>query len=167
MKKYCLDTSGISNPLEFMPEDIYGGLWVQVQARIASGIFAVNTEIFTELKLIQGTTGGCLRANKSNLLLEVGDSNWPFMDYIEHATRMQKEHAQFISENHGNRKKTVGLTDISIIALAKCLKLPVLSMESQAGHLAKEKRRIPDICKAESVHHMTFNEFLRAEEIRL
>jgi hypothetical protein len=27
MKKYCLDTSGLSNPLEFMPEDIHVTLW--------------------------------------------------------------------------------------------------------------------------------------------
>lgn len=167
MKKYCLDTSGISNPLEFMPEDIYGGLWTQVQTRINSGVFAVTTEIFLELKHIEGTVGDCLRANQANLVLELNDPSWPITDYIEHTARMQEKHKQYIRENLGNKKATVGMNDLSIIALAKCLELPVVSMERRKAHQTNNLRQIPDICDAESVRHMTFNDFLRAEGISL
>lgn len=167
MKRYCLDTSGISNPLESMPEDIYGGLWAQVRARIIAGAFAVTTEIFSELEHIQGAIGDCLRENQGSLVLEVGDDSWPFHDYITHAARMQVDHAQFIRENLGNKKGTVGLNDLSVIALAKCLALPVVSMERRKAHQTDKLRQIPDICDSEAVVHMTFNDFLRAEGIKL
>lgn len=167
MKKYCLDTSGVSNPLESMPEDIHGNLWAEVRARIVAGNLAVTGEIFGELEHIQGAMGDCIRENEVNLLLEVNDSSWPFEAYIEHAARMQVEHAQFIRENLGNKKGTVGLNDISIIALGKCLSLPVVSMEKRKAHQTVSLRQIPDICDAEKVPHMTFNDFLRAEGIKL
>lgn len=150
-----------------MPEDIYGGLWAQVRARIVAGEFAVTTEIFSELEHIQGAIGDCLRDNHLNLVLEVSDASWPFADYIEHAARMQLNHAQFIRENLGNKKGTVGLNDLSIIALAKCLALPVISMERRKARQTDRLRQIPDICDSETVVHMTFNDFLRAEGIKL
>ena len=167
MKKYCLDTSGISNPLEFMPEDIFGSLWAEVRARIVAGILAVTGEIFAEMELIQGAMGECIRENEVNLLLEVNDSSWPFEDYIEQVARMQIDHAKFIRENLGNKKGTVGLNDLSIIALGKSLSLPVVSMEKPKAHMSDKLRQIPDICDAEKIPHMTFNDFLRAEGIKL
>lgn len=167
MKKYCFDTSAISNPLETMPEDIHTSLWAEVRARIAAGIFAVTREIFDEMAHIQGATGECIRANELNLLLEVNDRSWPFERYIEHAARMQIDHARFIRENLGDRRGTVGINDISIIALGKCLGLPVVSMEKRKAHQNGKLRQIPDICDSEGICHMTFNEFLRAEWIRI
>lgn len=167
MKKYCLDTSGISNPLESMPEDIHASLWAEVRARIVAGSLAVTGEIFSEMEHIQGEMGDCIRENEVNLLLEVNDSSWPFESYIEHAARMQVDHAKFIRENLGNKKGTVGLNDISIIALGKCLSLPVVSMEKRKAHQSAKLRQIPDICDVEKILHMTFNDFLRAEGIKL
>lgn len=167
MKKYCLDTSGISNPLETMPEDIHESLWAEVRARIVAGDLAVTGDIYGELVHLQGAMGDCIRENEVNLLLEVNDSSWPFESYIEHAARMQIDHAHFIRENLGNKKGTVGINDISIIALGKCLSLPVVSMEKRKAHQSERLRQIPDICDAEKVPHMTFNDFLRAEGIRL
>ena len=167
MKKYCLDTSGLSNPLESMPEDIHASLWAEVRARIATGSLAVTGEIYAEMEHIQGEMGDCIRENEVNLLLEVNDSSWPFENYIEQAARMQVEYANFIRENVGNKKGTVGLNDISIIALAKTLSLPVVSMEKRKAHQSGKLRQIPDICDAEKIPHMTFNDFLRAEGIKL
>jgi hypothetical protein len=60
----------------------------------------------------------------------------------------------------------VGLKDVSIIALAKTLKLPLVHMEKPNTHQPSQKRmRIPDVCDKEGVKHLTFNEFLRAEGI--
>lgn len=150
-----------------MPEDIYGGLWQQVISRISSGDFAVTAEIYSELEHIQGDVGESIRANEINLVLEVGDPGWAFQDYIAHAARMQLDHANFIRENLGNKKGTIGLNDLSVIALAKSLALPVISMERRKAHQTANLRQIPDICDAEAVVHMTFNDFLRAEGIKL
>ena len=71
-----------------------------------------------------------------------------------------------ISEYNGNRKGTVGLNDISIVALAMTLRLPLVSMEKPNVYQPSAKKmRIPDVCKVEGVNHLTFNEFLRAEGI--
>jgi hypothetical protein len=59
------------------------------------------------------------------------------------------------------------LNDMSIIALAKCLELPVVSMETRIIDLnSSSKRRIPNICDAEGIVHHTFNEFLRTERFK-
>jgi hypothetical protein len=128
---------------------------------------AVTAEIYGELEHIQGEVGDCLRDNQVNLLLEVNEAGWPVVDYIEHAARIQVDHAKFIRENLGGKKGTVGLNDISIIALAKALALPVISMEKAKAHQTDKLRQIPDICAVENVPHMTFNDFLRAEGIQL
>jgi hypothetical protein len=58
------------------------------------------------------------------------------------------------------------LNDVTIIALAKTLSLPLVSMESSAVPSPK-KKRIPDICPLEGVTHLTFNEFCIAEKIQV
>ena len=167
MKKYCLDTSGLSNPLEAMPEDIHVTLWEAVQAKIVAGEIAVTAEILGEMKHIEGAIGDCLKGNEGGLLLEVNGTDWPVADYIEHATRMQVDHAKFIRENLNMKKGTIGMNDLSIIALAKAMALPVISMEKRKAHQTDKARQIPDICDIESVPHMTFSDFLRAEGIKV
>jgi len=61
-----------------------------------------------------------------------------------------------------------GVNDLTIIALAKTLKLPVISSEKKLNALQESEKRqkIPDICDKESVVHMNFNDLLRAEGIK-
>jgi hypothetical protein len=164
MKKYCLDTSGLSNLLSIIPEDIYPTLWSAIGVFVQSGAFAVTTEIYDELTHLPGNIGSCVSACKSDLVLEVGDPGWDWKGYIGHSNRLQDVHKDFISEFNEDRASTVGLNDISIISLACCLKLPLISMEVSAA-ASTVKRRIPDVCKIENVPHLTFNEFLRMEGI--
>lgn len=162
MKQYCLDTCGLSTPFEAMPEDIYDSIWLAVCERIVSGIFAVNTEIYSELLHIKGDLGKCLRGSKGPLLLEVGQSGWDWETYIEHNSRMNKVHEAYIQEMCG-LSGTVGRVDVSIIAMAKTLDLPVISSETAIKSPIRKK--IPNICTEESVEHLTFNDFLRKEKI--
>lgn len=164
MKKYCLDTSGLSNPLGIIPEDIHPTLWGAVGLFVETGAFAVTTEIYDELTHLPGRIGGCIAACKNDLVLEVGDAGWDWNGYINHSNRLQGVHKDFISEFNDDRASTVGLNDISIISLACCLKLPLISMEVSAAS-SPIRRRIPDVCKIENVPHLTFNEFLRLEKI--
>ncbi len=76
MKKYCFDTSGISNPLETMPEDIHKSMWSGFPDRIEAGIVAATTEIHGEMCHIPGTVGACLITNKASVVLEVGEASW-------------------------------------------------------------------------------------------
>jgi len=165
-KKYCLDTSGISNPLETMPENIslYKGIWVLVRKHIEDGSFAVTKEIYDELCSISpGETCECCKGNKDRLLLEVDQTDWDTAGYIKHITDMTDRHKGFISEYNGGIKRTIGVNDVSIVALAKTLKLPVISMEDDTFQTTQKRMRIPGLCRAEKVTHMTFNDFLKAE----
>ncbi|MCY4353483.1 MAG: DUF4411 family protein [Truepera sp.] len=165
MYKYCLDTSAISNPLLEMPEDIYVSLWPQLIAKIESGVFCWNAEIGDELALIFGKVGDCLKSCKGLYCREVGDEDWPWRDYIETVKSWRATYYQFISEYNGDRKNTIGLNDLSIVALAKTLWLPVVSMEKRSTNSSLKKLRIPDLCDKESIEHLSFNEFLKAEGI--
>lgn len=166
MKKYCLDTSGLSTALEQMPEDIHVTLWSRIMAIIVAGDLAVTREIYDELIHIQGPVGDCIRANEPALVLEVGQATWNSWDYITHSQRMLVDHRNFISEYIGGSKKTVGITDMSIVALGKALSLPVISGEKKCSHQTKAKRKIPDVCAIEGVIPMSFNDFLRAAGIQ-
>lgn len=162
MPKYCVDTSGLSHPYEEIPEDIHASLWVRVKQSISNGHVAVSKEIFDEIVKIQGSLGNHLNTNQALILHEVGKAGWDWQTYVAHATKLQLDHQEFIREFCGGSPKTVGLNDISIIALAKTLNLPVLSMEKRVEKNSK-KRHIPDICDAEGVEHLTFNDYCRRE----
>src|SRR4051794_22878052 len=123
MKRYCFDTSGISNPLESMPEDIHESMWNGFKVKcLESGIIAVTQEIYEEMEHIEGSVGQCIKAQKAGLLMEVG-GDWDWGAYITHVNKMEDDHHDCISEYCGGSKRTVCLNDISIIALAKTLGL--------------------------------------------
>jgi len=164
MKRYCIDTSGLSNPLETMPEDIFGTLWENAGGLITSGVFACTTEIFDELVLIPGTIGKLIKHHKSDIIMEIEDSSWNWEGYVKFSGQMNQTHHGFISEYTGGSPKTINLADLSIIALAKTLALPVISMEVDVQN-SPTKRRIPNICKSENIKHLSFTEFLRKEKI--
>lgn len=165
--EYCLDTSGISNPLENMPEDIHVTLWGKVMDILSSGRVFVNTEIYDELILIDGSIGNQINGLEDTIKLEIGVGDWDWTSYLENFNRLKETYEPFISEYNDNRKQTVGLNDISIIALAKTLNLPLITMEKETINIdpTSKKRRIPDICRLESVQVFTFSEFLREENI--
>lgn len=166
-KLYCLDTSGLSNPLENMPEDIFPVLWARICVEIENGKFALNREIYDELTHLNGPVGDCIKRCKHNLILEIGEGDWDWEDYLAHVERMRVQYRLFISEYNGNRKSTVGLNDVSIVALAKSIGLPVVSMEAVSFQASQKKLRIPQLCSLENVRHMTFNDLLRLEGIRV
>lgn len=150
-----------------MPEDIpiYAPLWAQMRDYVLSDRIATTAEIYGEMCKIAGDFGQCIRDNKALILMEVGDDSWDSATYIAHFKRMQNDHHPFISEySYGGSKRTIGLKDLTVIALAKTLGIPAVSMEVTALP-SPTKRRIPDICAAENVLHHTFNEFLRMEGI--
>lgn len=167
MKQYCLDTSGLSHPLQIQPEDLFPRLWAQVHDRIESGRFAVTEEIYEELALLPGNTGACIARSKGVLVMKVGASEWDYSGYLVESTRIQTTYAQFISENVGGRRDTICMNDISIVALAKALGIPLVSMEVSvtASGRSGKKRRIPDICRSEGIDHLTFIDFMRREGI--
>lgn len=166
MKKYCFDTSGLSNPIQDMPEDIHKSLWSKVQLVFESGTIAVTTEIYQELCNTDNFIGQLAKTNETKLILEIGNDDWDWPAYIKNSKRMQEQHKAFISEYNGGKKDTIGLNDLSIITLAKTLNLPLVSMEKRKSRDAKNKQAIPDICDREKVQHMTFTDFLRAESIK-
>jgi hypothetical protein len=168
MKKYCLDTSGLSNPLEFMPEDIHPTIWAKMAGLVTGGTFAVTVEIYDELKHLPGPIGQCIATNDAELQMEVGDESWDWKTYLDYYEEMKVRHEAVISEYNGSRKGTIGLNDLTIIALAKTLGLPVVSSEKKTSvdQDSNKRQKIPDICDKEGVAHLNFNDLLRAENIK-
>lgn len=167
MKKYCLDTSGLSNPLQASPDDIHVTLWAQICDRIIDGVFAVTAEIYDELTHLPGSVGRCVADHDADLKLEVGSGAWDFQTYLAHVANCHPRYEPFISGTGGS-KASLSMADFSIVMLGKTLALPVVSMEIACGHFPEsKKRKIPDVCMTENVAHMTFNDLLRAEGIKL
>lgn len=163
MVKYCFDTSGLSTPHEQTPPDIHVSMWANIRTFIADGHVAITQEIFDEMIHIDGGLGDFINGCKNVILYEVGTDNWDWETYLGHTTRMQEDYRQFISEFIGGSKKTVCLNDLSIIALAQTLGVPVLSMEAKIPEGNPTKKRIPNICEIEGIVHVDIREFLRAE----
>ncbi len=165
MKLYSFDMSGLSNPHMMMPEEIgvFQPIWACVQQSIIAGKIAVTTEIYDEMCHITGAVGACIKSHKAELVMEVDQKGWDTAAYIAHYNRMRKDHAEWIAEySFKSPAKTICLPDLTAIALAKTLGLPVVSMESSAVGSPKHKR-IPDICLLENVLHYAFNDFLEIE----
>lgn len=148
-----------------MPEDVvlFRPIWDCVIATIESGKIGVTAEIYKEMCHITGDVGECIRASKDKLVMEVDDQSWEAPLYIAHFSRMQKTHHEWISDyTMKSPAKTICLQDLTSVALAKTLKLPLISSESSAGDSPKHKR-IPDICGLENVVPYSFNDFLKIE----
>lgn len=164
--RYCLDTSGFSNPLMEMPEDIHKTLWSSVVLRVQADIFCWNVEIATEMASIQGSVGAALNGCNGSCCYEVGKGSWDWNAYVSINNAWRKQFHQYISEYNGNRKNTIGLNDLSIVALAYALGLPMVSMESpNLGQPSQTKLRIPDLCKAVGIDHYNFTQLCRKEGI--
>jgi hypothetical protein len=166
MKKYCFDTSGLSNPWIELPDKIFASVWDQVIERLESGVIGVTKEIYDELQLIPGRLGECIKRHKGQLLMELNDNTWDWESYVKQGTRILADHKNFISEYTVMKSdETVCLKDMTTIALAKAIRTPLVSMEKSAMPSPK-KKRIPDICDLENIKHLYFVDFLEAEGIR-
>jgi hypothetical protein len=167
MKKYCLDTSGFSNPIQGIPEDIYVSLWTQIRDRVKAGYFAATTEVYEELTHIPGEIGQCLKDHEAQVKLEVGSGDWDYTSYLVHFDALHAKYEPFINGTGGS-KLSLSMADFSIVMLGKALALPVISMEiACANNPTTKSCKIPDVCNAENVAHMTFNDLLRAEGITI
>jgi hypothetical protein len=164
--KYCLDTSGLSNPVIEMPADIFVSLWPKIISVIEAETLCWNAEISEELSKIPGQVGECLKKCSKTCCLEVDQDHWAWQSYLACVAEWQVTYKEFISEYNGNRKNTIGLNDLSIVALAKTLGLPVVSMEKRNHTQPSQQRmRIPELCDKVDVKHLSFMEFLQAEGI--
>ena len=149
-----------------MPQDIHESMWQKVIAIFQSGCIAVTPEIYAEMVSIPPPMGKCIVECKKSLVLEVNQNGWDWKSYLDESGRMNVQYKEFISEYTTGSPKTVCLNDMTIVALAKALKLPCVSMEGTAMS-SPTKRKIPDICKMDGIDHLTFSEFLRAEGIKV
>lgn len=166
MFEYCLDTSGLSNPYIEVPPTIYKTLWQIVYDLIDVRTFCWTKEIDSQLSLIQGDLGAKLREQSRHCCFEIGTDNWPWREYINTINEWRYVYQENISEYNGNRKNTIDLTDLSIVALAKVLEKSVLSMEKPSPIFSSSRRRrIPDLCVFEDVEHVDFNTFLLQRRI--
>ena len=167
MKKYCFDNSAFSTPLQLTPPDVFSRLWQNVREFISSNQIAVTTEVLDEMLLLPGELGEFIGEQKEKLLLEIGEGEWPYLEYLENVKEMQIEFKDNIARSN-QKKGDIGITDISIIALAKTLSLPLISSEKPVNVTSSSlKLKIPNVCAKVGVIHMDFNDFLREQNFDL
>lgn len=169
MHKYCLDTSGLSTPVLQMPEDLYISLWGKVIPLIQNEVFCWNREIGNQLASIRGKVGQALLSVNKKCCYEIDQTYWPWKAYLDLTEEWREtKYHQYISEYHGGRKNTIDIPDLSIVALAKILNKPIVSMENPNYLQSSTTRmRIPALCEREKVVHLDFNGFLRAEKLTI
>ena len=149
-----------------MLEDIHKTLWLNVVAKVQSGIFCWNPENAGEMSSIFGMIGAALTSCNSSCCYELGKGSWDWNAYLATNDSWKKQFHQYISEYNNNRKNTIGLNDLSIVALAHTLGLHLVSMEvPNLGPKSTTKMRIPDLCIAVGVEHFNFTEICRKEGI--
>lgn len=139
MKEYCFDMSGLSNPLETMPEDIHKTMWARICEILASGRVAVTKEIYEEMTHIPGSVGDCILKHQDQLVLEVGQDGWDWEAYTICVSEMQVKYEAVISEFNGDGGGGRQISDV--------------------------KKKIPEVCGLEDVEHCNFSDFLRREGI--
>lgn len=166
MKRFCFDTSAITNPIQTHPLDLHPTLWNRVIAIIDAGEIAMTTEIYEELDgSVEGLVGQSISTSRARLVMEIGVGDWEDAQYVWNVKDLLDRHRNFIAEYvAGNPRKTVCVNDISGVALAKTLNLPLVSMETSATNSPKY-RRIPDICRLDGIEHLDFNQFLRRTNV--
>lgn len=150
-----------------MPYAIHEPMWRRVENVLTSGIVAVTHEIFVEMSKIDGFIRTAIDANQEQLELEIGEDDWDSNVYSGYVDKFRKRHKDFISEYIGGRNDTICLTDISIVALAKTLAVPLVQAERKV--IVKPNtlvRRIPNICEVEGVDCWTFDRFILAEYLQ-
>lgn len=149
-----------------MPEDIHKTLWSSVVSKIDAHIFCWNVEIATEMDSIKGSVGAALKNCNSSCCFVEDEGSWDWASYIAINNTWRGQFKQYLSEYNRNRKNTIGLNDLSIVALAHTLKLPVVSMEApNLGQPSQTKLRIPDLCREVQVRHLNFTQLCRNEGI--
>jgi hypothetical protein len=116
-------------------------MWGWFNGIIAAGEIAV-TEIYEEMLHIEGLVGDQIKACRDEMVLEINKPGWDWERYLIEFAGLEERHREYISEYSGGSPKTICLKDLSIIALAKTLELPVVSMEAITARLPHPDRHI-------------------------
>ncbi len=164
-KKYCLDTSGLSNPRMVLPDDIFVSVWNHVYLMIELGAFAVTKGIFSELEMIEGGMGKFISENRKMMLMD-RDGDWNEGEYLSIFEDFKERYRSVLSTPEVRKRRTIDQNDLSIVALGKAMRLPVITMESRPIQISQKRKRVPEICDLESVEWLTFNDFLRRENFK-
>ena len=110
MPRYCIDMSGLSNPAQQMPQDIYTSLWVQIKRRIVAGVFATTPKVYEELTNLLSPIGECIAQNKDRLVYEVGIAHWDYECYLGGKEENKHEHKKFhVAEAGVGKQCGIGL----------------------------------------------------------
>ncbi len=149
-----------------MPPDIHKSMWASIVGLIKGGIIAVTPEIYSELLRFDfPMASNFIADHEKELLLDFETSSWEWSSYVSHLASMLEKYHDYLSENQRFSRKTVCENDLTTIALAKSMNLPLVSMESKIDPKAILKLHIPDVCEREHVEHLWLNDFLRKEKL--
>jgi uncharacterized protein DUF4411 len=148
---YSIDTSALMDAwVRYYPPDVFPRLWEQLAASINDGLIVATEEVYRELQQYKG-----------ELSMWVGERRQMFISIDEQVQAVVQDimttHPNLVDENTGKSG-----ADPFVIALARVRGLAVVSAERSKP----SKPKIPDVCTAKGVRHITLVELFREQKWR-
>ena len=145
---YCVDTSAwLDGWARDYPPDVFPSLWKKLAQCVANGSVRCSEEVYVELEKKEDGLHDWLKARKEVLV--------PINEDIQRiVSELLTAHPRLV-DTHRNRSQA----DPFVIATAEHLGAVVVTGEIARGKLDIPK--IPDVCIARGIRHITFLEMLR------
>jgi hypothetical protein len=141
-----MDTSGLMDGWSrYYPPDLFPCVWERIESIIHSGVLIASEEVYHELQKKEGELGAWVHQRRQMFV--------PMDEAIQAAVSdIMLTHAALVNVNTGG-----SAADPWVIALAQVRGLTVVS-----GEIRKpSKVKIPDVCDAKGVRHITLVEMIR------
>jgi hypothetical protein len=148
---YSIDTSALMDAwVRYYPPDVFPCLWERFDAGIVEGLFVATEEVYRELQLYKGELSQWVGERKQMFI--------PIDNEVQAAVQdIMTTHPKLVDENTGQSG-----ADPFVIGLARVKGLTVVSAERSKP----SKPKIPDVCLAKGVRHITLVELFREQQWR-
>jgi hypothetical protein len=154
--KYCIDTSGLTfGWRHHYPPDIYPSLWRDIEGAINDGTLIAPDEVLEELKRGGDDLYDWVRTKNGFFVPHDAD-----VQAAVSAILADPEHAKLLYTQNATG---IVIADPFVIAAAQVHSCAVISNETLMLNPSPRKTKIPNVCAALGVPHVSLLEFIRAQ----
>lgn len=147
---YCFDTSAFIDLKNYYASDIFVKLWKNIEEVVLKGLIISPDQVFDELERGQDELFNWVKRNKSHIFNQGLDIN------IQNNLRLIL--ATYSSTIDINNPKTEA--DTFVVAIGMKNKCTVVSQERKNP---QGKLRIPDLCDAFKIKHISLQDYIREQ----
>lgn len=153
--RYCIDTSGFIKGWRYYPPGNFPAVWRDVESLIVGGSLIAPEEVYEELK--RGGDDLYDWTCKRNGLFIPHDAD---IQNTVSAILADPEHAKLL---YSQSDATLVVADPFVIASAKVHACTVISGEDLQLSPSPRKTKIPNVCAAMGIEHVSFLEFIQEQ----